>query len=36
MDVLASEVSPATLEKYFSCLILGLQFADDEDDCVHS
>ena len=34
--VLASEVSPAALEKYFSCLNLGLQCPDDEDECDQS
>ena len=36
--VLASEASPAALEKYSRVSILGLQYPepDDEDECDHS
>ena len=34
--LLASEVSPAALEKFFSCLNLGLHCPDDEEKCDHS
>ena len=34
--VLASDVSPAALEKCFSVLSLGFHLLDDADECVHS